>query len=216
MHLAVSQEAEFKAPDYKAIKEISGDLKSQGNYPALTARFDKADTTMTLNDLRSIYYGFLFTAKYTPYPISKYIDSCNAFLGKKELTNEECGSLIRFEKLFLKDYPFNIHSYKVLADTYTRLGDPVSARNNILKMNMILDAILSSGDGKTEKTAFHVITISNEHDILNFLGLEYAGKQMSTDDGLDFLEVRDNPSGTKGIYFNVSQLLLKEKEMFNR
>jgi hypothetical protein len=214
LHMAVAQESKFVVPDYKAIKKIINDKKSASYYPLLMERFNNSDSSLTLEDFRNLYYGFLYSDKYTPYPISKYIDSCNAFLKMDTLTKEDYEKLIKFEKLFLKDCPFNIRNFNILAYSYFKIGDSVSANKNIFKMNMIIDAILSTGDGKTEKSAFHVIAVSHEYDILKVLGYKFGGKQMLTNEGCDYLEIKDNQYNIEGLYFNVSKLLEKENEMF--
>jgi hypothetical protein len=216
LNIAVAQETKFVAPDYKAIKKIISDKKSSSFYPLLMERFTNSDTSLTLEEFRNLYYGFLFSEKYTPYPISKYIDSCNTFLGKDTLTKEDYQLLIKFEKLLLNDCPFNIRNFNILGYSYSQIGDSVSAEQNIYKMNMIIDVIMSTGDGKTEKSAFHVIAVSHEYDILKVLGFKFAGKQMLTKGGCDFLEIKDNQYNIDGLYFNVTQLLKKENEMFNK
>jgi|WetSurMetagenome_2_1015567.scaffolds.fasta_scaffold99523_2 hypothetical protein len=213
-NLVIAQEARFTAPDYKAIKKITTDKKSSGYYPLLMERFNNSDTGLTLMDFRNLYYGLLFTDKYTPYPTSKYIDSCNQFLRKDSLTQEEYRQLMKYETLFLEDSPFGIRNLNILAYCCAKTGDTVSANKNIFKMKRIIEAILSTGDGRTEETAFHVISVSHEYDILEVLGLEFGGKQTLTTKGCDYLEVLENEHNIKGFYFNVQKMLEKERKLF--
>lgn len=72
------------------------------------------------------------------------------------------------------------------------------------RMNCIIDAILKSGDGKTEDTPLYVIEVSHEYDILNIIGLEYGGEQSLVKNGMDYLKLKDNKMNLKGLYFDAS------------
>jgi len=76
--------------------------------------------------------------------------------------------------------------------------------------------ILSSGDGRTEESAFHVISVSHEYDILQVLGFEFGGQQSLTTKDCDYLAVKENEYDIKGFYFNVQMLLEKEKDLFKK
>jgi hypothetical protein len=66
------QNTDFKKPDYKGIEKIIVDKESGFFYPDLLKRYKKSDTTLTLQDFRVLYYGFLFNESYSVYGSSDY------------------------------------------------------------------------------------------------------------------------------------------------
>ena len=82
---ASGQNNEYKAPDYKGIKRMINSDESEFYYPRLMERYINFDTTLTLQDFRLLYYGFLFNDRYSPYGRSDYTDSVNIILSKDEL-----------------------------------------------------------------------------------------------------------------------------------
>jgi hypothetical protein len=71
------------------------------------------------------------------------------------------------------------------------------------KQNSLLDVILSSGDGDAAETAFHVINIEHEYEIINRLGLIVESDSLCND-RVEFLRVRENADGERGFFFNFS------------
>jgi hypothetical protein len=69
------------------------------------------------------------------------------------------------------------------------------------KQNSLLDVILSSGDGDAAETAFHVINIEHEYEIINRLGLIVESDSLCND-RVEFLRVRENADGERGFFFN--------------
>lgn len=80
--------------------------------------------------------------------------------------------------------------------------------SSTVKIRLLTDAILSSGDGLTEESAFYVINIPQEYDILNMIGFEFGGSQSLIKTN-DYLTVKENPANIKGLYFDISPRLAK-------
>lgn len=208
------QNTEFKAPDYNGIKSIMNDIESEYYYPKLMERYVNSDTTLSFQDFRVLYYGFLFTDAYSPYGQSDYLDSINFIANKDTLLEDDYRSIIKYERLVLKEYPFNLRDLNALAYSYFQIGDTLSMLFTDFKINMIINTILYTGDGKKEKTAWHVISVSHEYDILGLLGFQFGGSQSLTNKGCDYLEVQENEYDIKGFYFDVNKILDKEAEIF--
>jgi hypothetical protein len=211
---SLCQNKDFKKPDYKGIEKIIVNKESGFFYPDFLKRYKKSDTTLTLQDFRILYYGFLFNESYSVYGSSNYQDSINLVLGKDSLIREDFFQIIYYERLILDEYPFNLRDLNVLLYSYLQIGDTLSAIEADFKLNMIIQAILSTGDGKKEKTAWHVISISHEYDILGALGFQFGGSQTLTKNGCDYLEIADNDYGIKGFYFDVNMILNKQRDLF--
>jgi hypothetical protein len=70
----------------------------------------------------------------------------------------------------------------------------------------LLDSIMHSGDGKSEKTAFQVIEVHEEYVILRYMGLMPSKQSLSKKDGhsYDVMEAVDPKTQEKvTLYFNI-------------
>lgn len=208
------QRDSYEKPDYKKIEKTISDANSEYYYPDLFNRYKNSDTTLTLQDFRLLYYGFLFNDLYSVYGSSEFADSVNQTISKENLNLYDYEKLIRFEKQILEEYPFNLRDLYMLANAYFQTGDTLSTIQTYYKLDMIVETILSSGNGESEKTAWHVISVSHEYDILGILGFQYGGTQILTNKGCDYLEVVENDYNIKGFYFDVNMLLDKQAELF--
>jgi len=212
--LVYGSKDDFKKPDYDEIKKVIKNKESQFYYPLLLERYRSSDTTLTIQYLRVLYYGFLFNDSYSAYGNSDYVDSVNNILYQDTLTTGDYKEIIRYEKLILDKFPFNLRDLNMLANSYFQLGDTLSTIQTDFKLQMVVNTIMSTGDGKSEKTAWHVISVSHEYDILGYFGFQFRGSQSLTNKGCDYLEVSENEYDIKGFYFDVNMILSKEAELF--
>ncbi len=167
-----------------------------------------------MEEKRHLYYGYAFQDKYSPYNLSMYSDSIRPYLQKDTLTEADCGEVIRLSKLLLDENPFDLRALNYLAYCYGRLNDPVSEFQYGNRITLVLDAIMSSGDGLTEETAFSVIFVSHEYDLLNALDFTFGGQQSLTKNGYDYLALEPNRFGIEGFYFEISRCLGALDKMF--
>ncbi|MBN1251888.1 MAG: DUF4919 domain-containing protein, partial [Bacteroidales bacterium] len=152
-----------------------------------------------------LYYGYIFQANYSPNPGSVYQQNLLVYLKKAKLSESDLKQMIKYSNLILKELPFDLKTLHILAYCYNELGD---LENNHLidyKRIMIIEAIFSSGDGLSEKTAWHVISNAHEYDIINELGYRYGGQQTI---GLcDYVLVAQNSDKIEGFYFRMSNFI---------
>jgi hypothetical protein len=208
-----SQSEKTEKPDYKKIKkEISKEI-SDLFYAKLLKRFMGSDTTMSLKEKRYLYYGYSFQKSYSPYGHSDFTDSLGILLQKEQHNDTELNKIILFSDSVLADNPFDLRSINYQLYAYEKLENSFDFVKKINQMRIIIDALLSSGDGLKKKTAFYVIYISHEYDLLNILGFEFGGEQ-SLIEHYDYLKVAKNPQKIKGFYFDVSPCLNSMKDMF--
>jgi hypothetical protein len=211
---AIAQSPIFGKPDYKKIESAVTDKASKWYYPTLMDRYTKSDTTLTKEDFRVLYYGFLFKTSYSPYGDSDYNDSIRPILAKDSLSASDYDTLIKYEKLILEKFPFNLSDLNILEFAYEHKGDIHSAKETWFKLDNIIETILSTGDGRTEETAWHVVSIKHEYDIVKVLGLKFGGEQTLTNKGCDYLTVEKNKNDIKGFYFDVNKILEAEESLF--
>ena len=72
----------------------------------------------------------------------------------------------------------------------------------------ILDTILSTGDGKTRKTAFCVIDVYQEYELMNEIFAYYVPEitqQKLLAGGIDCIEFKPNDFGVEKLYFDVNR-----------
>jgi len=203
-------------PDYELIRETTLEKGSSLSYQKLMERYKANDTTLTETDFRLLYYGFLYQPGFSPYGISAYSDSIRALMGQDSLRMIDFPKLIRFETRILDEYPFNLRDLNAIGYAYERMGDTANAIFAGYKLNMIINTILSTGDGRTDSTAWHVIAVGHEYDIMNLLGFQFGGEQSLMVTDCDYLTVQDNKFGIEGLYFNVKELLKAESKEFDK
>ena len=203
----IAQKLKIEKSDYYKIKSVISDTDSKSFYPKLMDRYNKSDTTLTKDEFRLLYYGFLFQDSYSSNGQSKFIDSLRKVMNKKSLSTSDNDTLIKYEKLVLKEFPFNLIDLKILAFAYQQKEDIDSAKLVNFKLNKLVGTILSTGDGQKEKTAWHIISVGHGYYILNFLGFKFGGDQSLTNKGCDYFKVQNNKYGIKGFYFYVNKIL---------
>ncbi len=210
---AFSQKMKTEKPDYKIIeKEISKE-KSEFYYPKLLSRYINSDSTMTLKEKRYLYYGYSFQEAYSPYGTSNFSDSLSVLFKKEQLLNkEDLNKMIKFSDSVLVEYPFDLRAMNYQLYAFKKLGKKSEFDKKINQIRIIIDAILSSGDGLKMETAFYVIYISHEYDLLDILGFEFGGEQ-SLIEHYDYLKLAKNPQKIDGFYFDISPSLNSLNDM---
>lgn len=209
---AFTQVTSVEAPDYKKIKKEIQQTKSDYYYPKLMERFNQADSTMTLEERRHLYYRFIYQPDYSPYGRSNYTDSLKVVLKKEQLIEEDWQDVIRFSDSILQKNPFDMRVIDYKLYGYNELKNESEFNKHITKMDIVIDAIVSSGDGTTKKTAFYVTNVSHEYDLLNVLGYDFGGSQ-SLIDHYDYLTLAENDAQIKGLYFDISPSLNSLSDM---
>lgn len=193
---------EIEEPDYKLIRQSISNSRSPNYYPNLMRRYMENDTTLTLEQYRDLYYGFSFQEDFVPYKGHKkqLIDARRRFTNSKGDGNL-APEMIRIAKASLDDNPFDIPAINIIAVSYLQIGDTVQYNVWDIKQKGILDAILSSGDGTEPSSAFHVIDIEHEYEVLNRLGLQVESDSLINDQ-VEYLKVKENAENEQGFYFN--------------
>jgi hypothetical protein len=205
--LSYAQERSFATPDYKEIESLTNDRSSAFFYQELLKRYLGDDTTLTLRDYRLLYYGYFFQPNYTPFYHTAESDSVKMLLGEKEqLSAQEWNNIIRLGRANIQKNPFDLKGLNIVWVAYRQTGDSATARLYFDKLKKLVQTILSTGDGMTEATAFHVLNVSHEYDILNILGYEFGGNQNLTDAKCDYLSLKTNDDNLSGLYFDVKQI----------
>ena len=104
-------------------------------------------------------------------------------------------------------------AHKILRQTCETIGDTINAKKHKTILTGLLNSIVKNGDGKTCKTAWPVIQVSEEGFILQMLGAKIQNIEVGNKSGLcDKFEVEvDKTSMT--YYFETSNILKGYKKL---
>lgn len=210
-----SQIAEYKKPDYEMMRKQVFDSNSPYFYPNLFDRYQNGDTSLAVEDFRYLYYGYTLQSVYVPYKESEYSGKMLFYMKKGALSSAELDEFIKLAELNLKDLPFDIRTLNILAYSYSQKGDSLMYSITKFKKDMVIKAILSSGNGSSEQLAFHVIDVAHEYDIINELGLRFAGNSELSNPMCDYLIVQSNEKNIRGLYFDIGRILRVRAERQN-
>lgn len=200
--VAMAQEVE--APNYKEIRSGMNNPNSDTYYPRLMDRYLKQDTTLSLQQYRTLYYGFTLQEDFVPYQAERE----ELLLVRSQIAQNPKDKVLVSRALNMaisayRDNPFSLLAIQTIAFCYTSLEDKEKYDIWNIQKNGILDAIVSSGDGETEESAIHVISVEHEYEVLYRMGLEVLGDSLCNDK-VEFLKVADNAEDIPGLYFNFS------------
>ena len=193
---------EIEEPDYQKIRQAISNSRSANYYPALMRRYCDNDTTLTLEQYRNLYFGYTLQEDFVPYKEQKKqtLDARRKFIANKGQSTL-APEMIRIAQAALDDNPFDIPAINIIAVSYLQIGDTLQYRVWDMKQKGILDAILSSGDGEEPESAFHVIDLEHEYEVLQRLGVTVESYNI-INDKIEYLKVKENAENETGFYFN--------------
>lgn len=205
--IAFPQEDNIDPVKFKKIKKEIKKKKSPFYYPNLFQRYLELDTTLNMQEFRYLYYGFTFQDEYSPYATPGLRDSLVNFLKREELMAIEYAMTGRIAGDLLKESPFRLRETFIAAVVWEMAGELEMSRKYYHMFETQVEAIMSSGDGLEQKSAFVVIYIPDEYEMVEVLGFKFGMGQALLDDGYDRLNLEDNPYGITELYFNVQRLM---------
>jgi len=212
-----AQSPHHSIPDYAEIEKLTKDRSSAFHYDGLFARYRANDTTLTLRDYRMLYYGHFFQPDFSPFNQSAEADSIKWLLGAKdELDESDWQMVVRLGTANVEKNPFDLKGLNMVWIAHRTMGDNTTAAIYFDKLKKLVQTILATGDGLSEQTAFHVVNVSHEYDILNILGYEFGGEQTLTDGKCDYLSLKSNEENIEGLYFDVKQIFKGYELSLNR
>ena len=201
-------------PDYKAIGKAISDKSSPEYYPKLMERFQVRDTTLTDADIRHLYYGSILQDTYNPFSRNPKEKELQGYYRKDVLSEDDQKSLLELGRESLKKFPMDLRLMNFMAYCYHLQGNNEMAMKTSSLLQHIFGVILSSGDGKTCDTGFHVATVSDQYVLLNMLEMETTGQSLV--DHCDYMSLPKGKYKVDGIYFDITMILQKENEAFGK
>lgn len=207
INICFSQDINLEKPDFDKIKKEINKKRSDFYYKKLFSRYLANDTNFTLSEKRHLYYGFSFQKEYSPYGHSTYQDSLEVFYSKEHLDEKDFEDIVKYCHLILDEYPFNLSALGNIRFAYFNLNNTELEMIYNYKYFLIIDAIVSSGDGLSEETAYSVIEVPHEYAILEVLGFNFGGEQSLITGGYDYLNLEENKYNIEGFYFEITRCL---------
>jgi hypothetical protein len=201
--------------DFPAIERIVKNSASPFYYPKLIERFNNNDTTLTAEEYKFLYYGNATSETYSPYGMSDPEKKLDSLYRIKNFR-----AAIAAGKETLLENPVNLKTCFRLLVCYDQLGLKDSARIYARKYFGFLNAIYESGDGKSIETAYVVMKVPDEYQVLYDLELESNRQSLiGTTDRLEIdTKSQKKVKGKKKVkelYFNVSKPFESLGKMFN-
>jgi hypothetical protein len=205
-----SQQLRYQKPDYDLINKEIQDSSSKFYYPKLMSRLVVFDTTLSEAEYRYLYYGYIFQKEYQPYWTSPDEENLTKFYRSDKIKEKDYDLIIKLASHSVKEFPFDLRQMNFLGYVYHLKGDEEMAKKVAYRFHGIFGAILSTGDGETCETGYHVISVSHEYVMLNYFHSQM--KQQALEGDCDYLELVKDERNIDGIYFNIKQLFEKNSE----
>lgn len=165
------------------------------------------------NDFFSLRMAYTKTKMYDPYDVK--IDELRKKI-KLNIEEKNFEKALEIARLILEKRYIDIKTHSYCSYIYKQLNDSVKSNyhNNIY--NGLMNSIYFSGDGKSVKTAFIVMEVSEEYDLLNWLNLTQSEQSLIIKDGyrFDIIKVFDENRETE-FFFNIELALRRFSEEFD-
>lgn len=198
----------FSAPDFS---QIARNVKAEASsyyYPNLMRTYLSGTIQMTSEEGRHLYYGYIFQPGYIPTDTSEFNKKLAAILSKQSFLAGDYENILLFADALLLEDPFNLRALNAKLLVYAQDNNTEEYKKVALKRRIVQDAIISTGDGMSEKTPFYVIKVAHEYDLLPFLGFNFGGEdKILRGNKVNYLSLRDNRFGVEKLYFNISAIM---------
>jgi len=210
-----AQDEEFFAPpDYRQIRQNIQEVASSFYYPRLMSRFLAGDGTMSREEMRHLYYGFVFQPEFNTLDDIEYSRQLANVLRRQTFSAQDREEIIRLSQILLQQDPFNLRALHAQMIAHLQNEDMEAYAIAAWRLHIVLLAIASSGDGMTPATRIFVIRYSHQFDVLQPFGFEFGGQSRHvrnrgirgffSRDRINYLTVRDNMFGVQRIYFDIT------------
>lgn len=207
-----SQDFIPQKPDYDLISREIKDSTSNFYYPKLMSRLVAYDTTLNVEDYRRLYYGYIFDKDYQPYRKFSDEKKLTELFNGDNFSEKDYDEVIKLATSSINEFPFDLRSMNIMAFVYHLKGDEEMAKKISYRLHGTFGAILTTGDGKSCETGFHVISVSHEYVFLNMFQLRITEQYLTGN--CDYLVLEKDERNIEGIYFNIEKMLAKNLERF--
>lgn len=201
-----------QAPDEEQIRDDIFRVSSEFYYPNLMARYMLGDTLLNLQDYRHLYYGFVHSQDYQPFANPPEADSLYSILSRgPQLEELDYMRMVHYGKQLMLRDPFNPRMINLMTYAYAMLDDYDNEYKSYYRFSMLMQTILSSGDGQKEDTPWHILYYTHAQDVLDYLEKKY-NKPMVISRSVEFYPLIKREGNVRGYYFDYSRIYAKKPE----
>ncbi|KAB1231911.1 DUF4919 domain-containing protein [Chryseobacterium viscerum] len=187
--------------DLKAIEKSLQNSDSPYNYEKLIFKYKGYPKSLDSIESQYLYYGRNFRKDKVTTSEDSFKNLVDAF---KQNNFADC--IKQGKALYNKD-PTNLDILLILLRAYDSVKDGNNFIHHLNQFRAITEGIKSSGDGKSEKTAYIVNSVGDEYILLNILniGQDYKRNSKTVKDGMfDIWEKDDTKIYIKILYWELT------------
>ena len=188
------------AKNMPILDEWSTDKNHNYNYGKLLSKFHSNILEMGIDEFFMLYFGFSHDIAYSPYGnnTSEIMDLWN---------NNDYDKFVTEAEAFLAKDPTHFGLYWNLSSIYAMNGNKEKQFENLFKYYGFLEGIVASGNGKNVDSAYIVIKISDEYEILNNFGYLFKSQSLITEkqNSYDLMVCEDSFGEDTKVYFNIDK-----------
>ena len=206
-----------KIPDEEDIIRKTMDASSPYYFTKLMLRYNNLEQ-LTDEEYHYLYYGFAYQDSYKPTATNNAADQLYASLMTLNVENPDKGEMNHIISLCnqsLMNDPFSPTALNMLVFAYGALGEKDKERAYFHHHQGILNAIKSSGDGRSEKYPLHILMFSHAVDVLSSMGLSSKRPEIISRSVqyIPLVEPMRVPDGKiKGYYFDYSRIYRRKPD----
>lgn len=153
--------------DHKSLKLLVKNSKLETCYNKLIKRYHAFDTTLSINEYRLLYYGFVLQENYLGDNNKQYSFEMNKLIKEKKIDS----LLIVCDKV-IKKIPISLIANINKAKALDESGDNKSADKYYKRYELLLKAILSSKYDKYFYADYKTIYLIDQLEVLKKIGKE--------------------------------------------
>jgi hypothetical protein len=171
-------------------------------YSKLVRRLEAGETSINYREFRD---SFLESEQFKVVGNEQpNLDTLRKTLHELMQTSKYADIVAVAKKMLSLDYT-DMEAHKILQQTYKKLGD-VSNQKKYHDIEFgLLNSIVKSGDGKTCRTGWPVIQVTEEYFILAMLGAKVLQQSVDPEGPCDRIEAQTD-QGKTVYYFEISQV----------
>lgn len=194
--------------DFDSIKAAINKTESDHYYPTLLKRFNDFDSTLSLQEYSLIYYGFSFQDDYLKnQPDEKVLIEL--------LDSKNYGKIASVCQKILRKNPVSLLANNEMGFALFKLHKPESEWKKYQKRYRAIRKVIAySGYGMKPETAFKVIYVSDEYNLLydyfNIVKIEEQGLVGNCD---KFIVEPSDYYNFKEVYFDISRKLIRQEQL---
>lgn len=170
-------------------------------YSTIVARIKSGDLRANFAMLRDAYAK---SANYQPYG-GDYDEARTAM--RTAFQAHDCDAVLSNAGKVLDAVYIDIASHLLSASCLETKGEKDQASFHHAVAHELMTAILATGDGKTPKTAYAVVTIAEEYDVLHMQGLDVETQSLASEGGhvYDRIDAKSEAGEKQTLYFQIDR-----------